>query len=303
MLKDLVHPKFSRPAVEPGGLAGRVAVITGANSGIGFATAHALAGAGARVVLACRNEERAVAAKEQIERDVAGAQVEIELVDTSTLSSVRASARALAARHPAIHVLVNNAGIWSFYRRESADGIELTWATNLLGPFALTALLAPQLRAAGNARVVNVASGMAHSLDLDDVEFRTRTYVGLDAYAQSKQAKRMWTRALARRFAGTGVTVNAAHPGFVKTGQFARGGGWQSGIADLGGKLFGKKPEHGADTVVWLAGSAEAVGSGRYVQNRKDVADQWQHEANEDRLYALCARMAELEDAEHRRVA
>jgi NAD(P)-dependent dehydrogenase (short-subunit alcohol dehydrogenase family) len=178
------------------------------------------------------------------------------------------------------------------------------WATNVLGPFALTALLAPQLIAAHGARVVNVASGLAHSLDPDDVEFRRREYNGLRAYAQSKQANRMLTRASARRFAGTGVTVNAAHPGFVKTGQFARGGGWQSSVADLGARMFGASIDQGADSVVWLAGSDEVAGTtGRYVQDRKDVPDQWQDEGNEEQLYALCAQMTGIADQQKKRVA
>jgi NAD(P)-dependent dehydrogenase (short-subunit alcohol dehydrogenase family) len=160
----------------------------------------------------------------------------------------------------------------------------------------------PQLVAA-KARIVNVASGLAHSLDLDDVEFRRRRYSGLAAYAQSKQANRMWTRALARRLAGTGVTVNAAHPGFTRTEQFARGGGIQSTIATLGNKLFGASAEHGADSVVWLAASAEtAATTGRYVQDRKDVKDQWQHDASEEQLYALCASMTGV-DLENRSVS
>jgi NAD(P)-dependent dehydrogenase (short-subunit alcohol dehydrogenase family) len=305
MLDDLIRPKFSTPAVAPGALDGHVAVVTGASSGIGLATARALGSAGVRVVLACRNEERADAAKQQLEREAPGAQFEIELVDLSTLSSVRMAARAIAARHPQIRVLVNNAGMWSYYRRESADGIELTWATNHLGPFALTALLAPQLRASRHARVVNVASGLAHSLDLDDVEFRKRPYTGLKAYAQSKQANRMWTRALARRFAGTGVTVNAMHPGFVNTEQFARGGGWQSTVASLGSRLLGRPAAVGADSAVWLAGNDEvAATTGRFVRNRKDLADIWQDEAAEERLYALCAQMAGVaDDLQQKRVA
>lgn len=304
MIGDLVRPKFQTPPVELGGLQQRVAVVTGANSGIGLATARALARAGARLVLACRNERSALAAKQQIEQDAPGATVEIELVDIGVQSSVRATARSLAARYPRIDLLVNNAGTWSEYRRESADGIEQTWATNQLGPFLMTALLLPQLRAAGNARIVTVASGLAHSLDIADVEFRSRRYTGLAAYAQSKQANRMWTRALARRLAGSSVTANAAHPGFTRTEQFARGGGIQSAIASFGNRMFGASADHGADSVVWLAGSAEVAGtSGRYVQDRKDVKDQWQNEANEEQLYALCASMtgvSELSTADRR---
>ena len=304
MLDDLVRPKFSTPAVAPGALDGRIAVVTGASSGIGFSIARALARGGARVVLAVRSEERGGAAMQQLEREVPSGRFELELVDTSSLSSVRIGARAIASKHPQLHVLVNNAGTWSFYRRESVDGIELTWATNHLGPFLFTALLAPQLVAAKHARVVNVASGLAHSLDLDDVEFRTRPYTGLAAYAQTKQANRMWTRALARRFAGSGVTANAMHPGFVNTGQFARGGGWQSSVASLGARLVGRPAEVGADSAVWLAGSDEVAGTtGRFVRNRKDMTDQYADEANEERLYALCARMAGIEDLQAKRVA
>ncbi len=306
MLGDIVRPKFATPPIDTGALRHRVALVTGANSGIGLATARALARGGAKVVLACRNEASAAGAAAQITRETPDAAVEVELVDIGTQSSVRASARALAARFPRIDVLVNNAGTWSEYRRESADGIEQTWATNQLGPFALTALLVPQLLAAGSgARIVNVASGLAHSLELDDVEFRHRRYVGLNAYAQSKQANRMWTYALARRLEGTGVTVNAAHPGFTRTEQFARGGGIQSAIAALGNKMFGASPDHGADRVFWLAARGEVTGTtGRYVQDRKDVKDQWENEANEEQLWALCQTMTGVELAgSNRRVS
>ena len=206
-------------------LSGRTCVVTGASAGIGRAAAHEMARLGAQVVLAVRNPQKG----EKVLRAIAGAtgntRLEIATVDFARGESIRTFARDLAMRHPQIHVLINNAGIWSNGRQLGPDGIELVWATNVLGYFLTTELLLPQLRAAGRARIVNVASRYAGGLDLTDVQFERRPWAGKSAYAQSKQANRMWTWALARRLEGTGVTANALHPGFVSTEIFHKGGG------------------------------------------------------------------------------
>jgi retinol dehydrogenase-12 len=287
-------PFFKKQVNPPGGweaLRGKISVVTGANSGIGFEAAKALASAGSKVVMVCRSEVRGTAAVETLKKAVPEADLELELVDLGSLTSVRAGAKALAARHPQLHVLVNNAGVWSYYRRESADGLEMTWATNQLGPFLFTELLLPQLRAAGQARIVNVASGLARDLHMEDPEFRQRRYVGLDAYAQSKQANRMWTWGLARRLAGSGVTANAVHPGFVKTGAFGKGGGWQGMVADMGVKLLGSSPAQGADTVAWLAISKDMEGtSGRFWKDRRELDCPYRDPAQVSQLWSLCER-------------
>ena len=180
---------------------------------------------GAGVVLACRSHERGEAARRELEAETGNDRLSVMELDASRQASIRDFARELPKRHRQVHVLVNNAGLWSHRRQESVEGIELTWATNVLGYFLLCELLLDALRASAPARIVNVASRLARGLDLSDVEFKRRRYDGVAAYAQSKQAERMLTWALARRVLDTGVTANAVHPGGVATGIFAKGGG------------------------------------------------------------------------------
>jgi NAD(P)-dependent dehydrogenase (short-subunit alcohol dehydrogenase family) len=225
--------------------------------------------------------------------------VELALVDLARQDSIRAFARELGERHPCIDVLVNNAGIWSDRRRMSLDGIELTWATNVLGYVLTTELLLPRLRAAARARVVNVASRLAGGLELDDVEFVRRAYRGRDAYAQSKQANRMLTWALARRLEGTGVTANAMHPGFVSTEIFGKGGGLGGLAVSLWAKLRARKPAQGADTVVWLATSPDVEDrTGLFWVDREEHPCRFRDEAAEEELSRLCRRMVGLDPAE-----
>ena len=272
-------------------LSGRTCLVTGASAGIGLAAAHGLARQGARVVMAVRDPEKGERARRSV-MGATGREVEMAVVDIASRKSIRAFARDLTARHPKLDVLVNNAGIWSERRRLSPDGVELVWATNVLNYFLVTELLLPQLRAAGKARVVNVASGLAGGLDLADVEFERRRYFGRSAYAQSKQADRMITWALARRLSGTGVTANAMHPGLVATEIFRKGGGLVSLLASLYAKLGGRRPEEGADTVVWLAASPELEGrSGLFWVDRQERRCRFRDEAGEEALWALCQAM------------
>ena len=273
-------------------LTGRTCLVTGASAGIGRAATSALARLGARVVMAVRNPEKGEAARRQIMAATGNGAVEVMVVDVARQRSVRDFARDFAARHPRLDVLVNNAGIWSEKRRESPDGIELTWATNVLGYFLLTDLLLPALLAAGRARVVNVASRLAGDLDLTDVGFERRPYSGRTAYAQSKQADRMLTWALARRLEGTGVTANAMHPGFVATEIFGKGGGVVSFLTSLYSKASARRPEEGADTVVWLAASPEVENrSGLFWMDREERRCRFRSPDEEERLWRLCARM------------
>jgi retinol dehydrogenase-12/retinol dehydrogenase-13 len=272
-------------------LTGRTCVVTGASAGIGLATARALARLGARVVMAVRNPEKGEKARRAI-MGATGRDVEMVVVDLARRESIRAFARDLAARHAKLDVLVNNAGIWADRRRRSPDGIELTWATNVLGYFLVTELLLPRLRAAGKARVVNVASRLAGELDLADVQFERRPWSGRGAYAQSKQADRMLTWALARRTGGTGVTANALHPGFVATEIFGKGGGLVGLGASLYSKLRARSPDEGADTVVWLAASPDVEGrSGLFWADRQERRCRFRDEAGEEALWALCREM------------
>jgi NAD(P)-dependent dehydrogenase (short-subunit alcohol dehydrogenase family) len=269
-------------------LAGKTCVVTGASAGIGLAAARELARLGAHVVMAVRNPEKGERARRSV-MGATGREVEMAVVDLASRRSIDTFARDLGARHPKLDVLVNNAGIWSESRRMSPDGVELVWATNVLGYFLVTELLLPRLKAAGKARVVNVASQLAGDLDLSDVQFERRAWSGRSAYAQSKQADRMLTWALARRLSGTGVTANAMHPGFVATEIFGKGGGLVSLGASLYSKLRGRRPEEGADTVVWLAASPDVEGrSGLFWIDRQERRCRFRDERGEEALWALC---------------
>jgi NAD(P)-dependent dehydrogenase (short-subunit alcohol dehydrogenase family) len=270
----------------------KVCVVTGASDGIGKEIARGLAAGGARVILACRNRARAEVARDDIAAATGSVSLEIRQVDFAVPASIRAFVAEIAEAHPRIDVLVNNAGMWSPTRRTTAEGVELTWATNMLGYFLTTALLLPRLAASVPARIVSVASHLAYGLDLGDVGFERRAYDGVAAYAQSKQANRMWTWALARRLRGTGVTANALHPGGVSTGIFRKGGGVLGWIAHAATAVTGRSARQGADTAVWLAASADVEGrSGLYFTDRAEIRCEFRDERQEERLWALCERM------------
>ncbi len=217
---------------------GRRFVVTGANSGVGLETARALATAGARVILACRNAARGAEAARSIAGDV-----EVEPLDLCDLSSVRAFAEAVGV----VDVLINNAGIMGVPFSRSADGIELQFATNHLGHFALTNLLLARL----TDRVV-VVSSIAHrraALDLDDLDWARRSYSGLAAYGQSKLANLLFLAELQRRLTASGSTLRAtgAHPGSTATGITGHTGrGWATVIGSWGHGLVGMRPAQGA---------------------------------------------------------
>ncbi len=273
-------------------LSGKTCVVTGASSGIGLAAARELARLRARVVLAVRSAERGEAARRAIASATGSAAVEVALVDLSSRGSIHAFAQEIARRQPRVDVLVNNAGVWLSRRQSSVDGIELTWATNVLGCLLATQALLPLLEAAGRARVVNVASQLAGGLDLTDVQYERRPYDGRQAYAQSKQAERMLSWALARRLSGRGPSVNALHPGFVATGIFRKGGGLVGLAASLYAKLRARTPDEGADTVVYLAASPDVEGrSGLFWVDRQEHRCRFRDEAQEEALYRLCNEM------------
>ena len=199
---------------------GRVAVVTGANSGLGFVTARELARHGAHVVLACRDVGKGATAAEAIRAAAPGARVEVAALDLADLASVRACAARLAATHDGIDLLINNAGLMAPPRRTSADGFELQLATNHLGHFALTGLLLDALRARAGARVVTLSSVMHRvgRIDFDDLHGERR-YHRWRAYGQSKLANLLFAFELDRRLraAGAGVRSVAAHPGYAAT--------------------------------------------------------------------------------------
>jgi NAD(P)-dependent dehydrogenase (short-subunit alcohol dehydrogenase family) len=274
-------------------LDGKLAVVTGANTGIGYCIARELARRGARVVLACRKRERAQAAAERIVRETGRREADYLHLDLSSLMTVRNFVSRFRVRHQRLDILVNNAGIWTDKRMLSADGIELTWATNVLGPFLLTELISPLLRSSAPSRVINLASELAYGLKLDDVQFDRRRFGGRRAYAQSKQANRMLTREQARRLDGTGVSVNSMHPGLVASELFRDLGGPMGRLIQRIAARFGRTPEQGADTAVWLASDPGVQArSGEFWVNRKPRRCRFRNQAREGALWALCEEMA-----------
>jgi NAD(P)-dependent dehydrogenase (short-subunit alcohol dehydrogenase family) len=251
---------------------GKTCVITGATSGIGLETAKRLGALGARLVLVGRNRNKGEAAIARLRTEVPGVSVEMHYADLSVPSAIRGLADALLDTAARIDVLVNNAGA-IFARREiTPDGLERTFALNHMGYFRLTALLRERLIASAPARVVNVASD-AHRgsrLDFEDLQC-TRHYTGLMTYKRSKLANILFTRELARRLEGTGVTANCLHPGFVATGFGDNNRGfWRLGMAIS--KLVAAIPvQRGAETPVYLASSPDLEGiSGKYFSNCRE---------------------------------
>lgn len=252
-------------------LTGRICVVTGANRGIGRATAGGLAELGASVVLVCRRREdgesiaREIAAKGRPAPDVVGA-------DLSSQASIRQAASEIQARYPRLHLLINNAGIISRRREVTIDGLEMQFAVNHLGYFLLTNLLLPQLRAGAPSRIVNVSSG-AHShatLDFADLQSE-RGYDPKDVYSRTKLANILFTYELARRLGVTGVTVNCLTPGVVATRMLAdyMGAPRESGV----NSTFGASPEEGAETSIYLAASPDVEGvTGKYFAGKKPAA-------------------------------
>ncbi len=242
---------------------GTTVVITGANSGVGKATATALAQAGAHTVITARDESRGAQALADIRRDSHSDQVDLVVFDLADLASVKAGADELLGRYEKIDVLVNNAGLVLSDRHETKNGFEATFAINHLGPFHLTQLLTDRLVASAPSRVVNVAStahrSARHGLDFDDLQ-STRRYRGMQAYGRSKLANILFTNELARRLSASGVTANSLHPGTVATG-YARDGD-ASGVLAFGVKVikpFVLTPEKGARTSVYLSSSPEVA--------------------------------------------
>ena len=247
---------------------GDVAVITGTTHGIGRVTARELARAGRTVVMLCRDVRRGRAVREEILREVPRASVDVVHCDLSSLASVRAAAAVVRADYPLLALLVNNAATVCVRRHVSVDGFELTFATNHLGPFLLTALLLDRL--GPTARVVNVAS-RAHlrgNLDLDAVTHSRAGYRGVAAYAGSKLANVLHTFALARRLSATRICVNCLHPGVVATNLLPR---WLRIVKPLFSDVV--DVERGARTTLHLALADGVTGlTGRYFDEHQNPA-------------------------------
>jgi retinol dehydrogenase 14 len=244
-------------------MTGRTVVITGGNSGIGKATAVALARLGARVVITSRQQERGTAAVADISRASGSHAVECVSLDLSSLASVRSCAHELLGRLDAIHVLDLNAGGVLSRRTETEDGNESQFQANHLGHFLLSQLLLDRLRQSAPARVV-VVSSWGHTqardgVDFDDIQWIARPYRGSFVYSTTKLMNLYFTFELARRLADTGVTANALHPGFVASGFAMSGDTTLLRLGIMVSRPFARSPQKGAATAIWLAASDDVA--------------------------------------------
>jgi len=243
---------------------GRIALITGANSGIGYEAAKALAERGATVVLATRNVARGRAAIQQIQREAPSAQLEWAALDLGDLASVRACADDIRRRFPRLDLLINNAGVMMPPRREQTrDGHELQFGTNHLGHFALTTALLERLEHTAGSRVVNVSSSAQNfgRFELDDLDWTRRRFRRMASYGASKIANMLFTLELQRRLAERGAPTisNACHPGWTAT-NLQR----SSPLARLLNPLFAMRPWQGALPTLYAATSPDAIGGCYY---------------------------------------
>jgi NAD(P)-dependent dehydrogenase (short-subunit alcohol dehydrogenase family) len=254
-------------------MAGKVCLITGGTNGIGKSTALTLAKMGATVVIVGRNAAKTAQVVEEIQVASGNAQVAALLADLSSQQAVRGLAAEFKSQYTRLDVLLNNAGAAFMKRELSVDGIEMTLALNHLAYFLLTNLLLDTLRASAPARIINVSSD-AHKggqIDFDNLQGE-RSY-GFKAYGNSKLANILFTQELARRLQGTGVTVNALHPGFVATGFGKNNGGVMAALISIFTPLIGRSPAKGAETSVYLATSPSVAGvTGKYFFDSHEIA-------------------------------
>ncbi|HLE05581.1 MAG TPA: SDR family NAD(P)-dependent oxidoreductase, partial [Anaerolineales bacterium] len=256
-------------------MSGKIALVTGSTSGIGFQIALGLAQLGTTVTLGARSEAQGQQTVDRIRSEIPDSEVTYLVADLSSLGQVRTLAAETLARHPAMQVLVNNVGGYFMQRRLTADGYERTFALNHLSYFLLTRLLLDRLTSGAPARIVNVASA-AHfngRMRFEDLGYRRGYRLGLAAYAQSKLANVLFTKELARRLSGTGVTANAVHPGLVRTGLSTKNTPWPvRPIAALGVAFMAISEVEGASGPLWLASSPEVDGvSGEYFNLKRRV--------------------------------
>jgi NAD(P)-dependent dehydrogenase (short-subunit alcohol dehydrogenase family) len=272
-------------------LAGKVCLVTGANTGIGRAIAKELARRAAAVVLLCRSAERGEEARAAIATETGNAKVELLVCDLASLESVRTAAAQLLMRQARLDVLVNNAGIFAPARELTAEGLEKTFVTNYLSHFLLTNLLLDRLRMSRPARIVNVASKTGGAkLDFEDLQSLKGKYSVLAAVPRTKLAQLMFTRELARRLEGSGVTVNAVHPGLTKTPLLDDMGAFMRTFLHL---ISGPSSK-GARTAVYLATSPEVAGvSGKLFEKNREVplSGQAADDSATARLWAESAKL------------
>jgi NAD(P)-dependent dehydrogenase (short-subunit alcohol dehydrogenase family) len=275
---------------------GKVVVITGATSGIGQVAAEKLAAMGARIVMIARDHLRADAELARLRQIAPGAAHSVHYADLSRLAEMKRVGAEIAAAESRIDVLINNAGAVFNQRQTTPDGLEMTFATNHMSYFVLTGALHDRLIASAPSRIVSTSSD-AHrrmKLDFDDLQ-SAKSYSAFRAYGRSKLCNILFTRELARRLAGTGVTANCLHPGFVAT-RFGDGSGGLLASLFRAAKTFAISPEKGAETIVYLASSDDVSGvTGEYFYKcrRATPTNQAQDDESARRLWQESERIAQ----------
>lgn len=244
----------------------RIVLITGATSGIGKETAIGLAKLGGTIVFSTRDMQRGESTKDEIVKASNNNKVDFIYCDLASFDSIRSCCDQFKAKYGQLQVLINNAGVWEYKRKVSKDGIESTFAVNYLAPFLMTNLLLDVLKKGAPSRIINLTSGYhGGTIHFDDIEFK-RLFYGRKAYRQSKLAMILFTKLLAEKLKGTGVTVNCVNPGFTAT-HLARELNF---ILRAFFKLFGKDPKKGAETSIYLASSPDVENiTGQYFVNKK----------------------------------
>ncbi len=280
-------------------MVGKTVVVTGGTSGLGAVAAEVLAGRGARIVLIARDRARADRTLARLRGKNPSADHAVHLADLSRVAEMKRVAAEIAAQEPKVHVLANNAGAIYGQRELTADGLERTFATNHLAYLVVTLGLKDALAAAGGGRVVSTSSAAHRGMRYDAADLQTeRGYSAFKAYGRSKLDNILFTRELARRWAGLGITANCFHPGFVATRFGDSAGGWMAGaIGAL--KLFAITPEKGARTLVYLASAPEVAGTtGEYFHNCAVAAPQRaaRDDAAAASLWAASLALAGLSD-------
>lgn len=240
----------------------KIALVTGANSGIGKATAIALAKMGMTVVMLCRNLQRGEAALMDVKAQSHSGDVFLMLCDLADMADIQRFCRDFRAQYPVLDVLINNAGVLSFARRETKDGLELHFGVCHVGHYLLTLSLMELMRPSSRIVMVGSVAHKAGRIDFDDIGMR-KGYSVARAYSRAKLCNMLFTKELARRLEGTGITVNCVHPGWVMTGIGAKrgnGGNGNTTLRRVARRLLGfavRTPEQGAETVVYVATSGE----------------------------------------------
>ena len=253
-------------------LNGKVILVTGATEGIGKAAAIHFAKRGATVAIVGRSREKSEKVLEEVKAASGSSTVELFLADMSRMSDIRSLATAFQAKHDRLDVLANNAGAVFTTYQISSDNLEMTFALNHVAYFLLTQQLLGLLKKTPASRIVSTSSDahLTSKMNLDTVAVRPNRDSGFGSYGDSKLANILFTRELARKLGGTGVTANCFHPGVVRTGFGLNNKGILAAGIKVLAPIFFRTPEKGAETLVWLATSPEAAGfNGEYFHDKK----------------------------------